>query len=166
MKLTNLQGLFSGPRRIAPRHCEHIGCDQATREGKAYCSDHVEQHPYVQELLSRLAERDRQDDDVARRGSKAADLEAITAQEILAHLAFHGPRTEERLCRELNVGDKTLVGYVQALKRAKLVTLAQTKRGSTLVKPSKRVAEALGEHPTEVAAPIVPGETEQVRRTG
>jgi hypothetical protein len=164
MKLTNLQGLFTGPRRIAPRHCEHDGCDQATREGKAYCSDHVEEHPYVQGLLNRLAERDRQDDDVARRGSKAVDLGGITAQEILAHLAFHGPRTEERLCRELNVGDKTVAGYVQALKRARLVTLGTTKRGSTLVKPARRALEALSEAPTEVASPIVP--EEPVRRTG
>lgn len=163
MKLLNVQGLFTGPRRIAPRHCEAPGCDQATREGKAYCSEHVEQHPYVQGLLAQLAERDRQDEEVARRGAKAASLGAITAQEILAHLAFHGPRTEERLCRELNVDDRTLGGYVSALKKARLVVLGTTKRGSTLVKLAKKRAEV--EAPA-VAAEIVPLAAEPARRTG
>ncbi len=152
MRLTNLSGFFTGPRRIAPRHCEQAGCDQATREGKAFCSEHVEEHPYVKELIARLAERERQDEEVQRRGSKAATLEAITAQEILQHLAFHGPRTEERLCRELNVDARTLRGYVSALRRHHLVTLGTTKRGSTLVKLVKGKAPAL----PAAAEPIVP----------
>lgn len=154
MRLQNLGGLFTGPRRISPRHCEHPGCNQATREGKAYCSEHVEEHPYVKELIARLAERDRQDEEVSKRGSKAVALDAITAQEILQHLAFHGPRTEERLCRELNVDVRTLKGYVGALKRARLVTLGTTKRGSTLVKLVKGKLALAALQPA--AEPLVP----------
>jgi hypothetical protein len=42
------------------RHCEAVDkgtgriCTQSTREGKPYCPDHVENHPYVQDLLNRM----------------------------------------------------------------------------------------------------------------
>jgi hypothetical protein len=163
MRLMNLQGLFLGPRRLAPRHCEREGCHQATREGKAFCSDHVEEHPYVRDLMARLAEREAQDDLVSKRGAKAVDLESsITVQEILQHLDFHGARTEERLCRELNLDTRTLHGYVQALRRRRLVTLGTTKRGSTLVKPLRQKPAAA---PVVAAAPLQP-ESIETRRTG
>ncbi|MCO5169301.1 MAG: hypothetical protein M9894_23400 [Planctomycetes bacterium] len=142
MRLRAFQGLLHQPRRLSPRHCEAPGCSQATREGKAYCSDHVEMHPYVQDLIARLEQRESEDDRVNRRGPRAVNLQGITTQEILQHLAFHGPRTEERLCRELNLEVKTLQGYVQALRRKKLVTLGHTKRGSTVVKLAKGLVRA------------------------
>lgn len=142
MRLRAFQGLLHQPRRLSPRHCEAPGCNQATREGKAYCSDHVEMHPYVQDLIMRLEEREAEDERVNRRGPRAVNLQGITTQEILQHLAFHGPRTEERLCRELNLEVKTLQGYVQAMRRKKLVTLGHTKRGSTVVKLAKPLVRA------------------------
>lgn len=142
MRLRAFQGLLHQPRRLSPRHCEAPDCNQATREGKAYCSDHVEMHPYVQDLIMRLEEREAEDERVNRRGPRAVNLQGITTQEILQHLAFHGPRTEERLCRELNLEVKTLQGYVQAMRRKKLVTLGHTKRGSTVVKLAKPLVRA------------------------
>jgi hypothetical protein len=153
MRLRAFQGLLHQPRRLSPRHCEAPGCIQATREGKAYCSDHVEMHPYVQDLIARLEQREAEDERVAKRGPRAVNLQGITSQEILQHLAFHGPRTEERLCRELNLDVKTLQGYVQALRRKKLVTLGHTKRGSTVVKLTKPLVRA--------AAPMAPEELEE-----
>jgi predicted transcriptional regulator len=99
-------------------------------------------HPYVQDLIMRLEEREAEDERVNRRGPRAVNLQGITTQEILQHLAFHGPRTEERLCRELNLEVKTLQGYVQAMRRKKLVTLGHTKRGSTVVKLAKPLVRA------------------------
>lgn len=46
----------------------------------------------------------------------------------------NGPRTEARLCRELNLDDKAVAGYVSYLRSVKKVKLSQTKRGDTLVK--------------------------------
>lgn len=123
----------AGPRPT-PRHCEVSGCGKSTREGKAFCTDHVELHPYVRALLEQLEQRAAEDDAVRARGARAANLDGITAQEILQHLAVHGPRTEERLCRELNLEAKTLKGYVLALRREKRVRLGHTKRGSATVK--------------------------------
>jgi predicted transcriptional regulator len=149
MRLRAFQGLLHQPRRLSPRHCEATGCSHATREGKAYCSDHVEMHPYVQDLITRLEQREEEDERVNKRGPRAVNLQGITTQEILQHLAFHGPRTEERLCRELNLDVKTLQGYVQALRRKKLVTLGHTKRGSTVVKLTKAMVRAAQPIPSE-----------------
>lgn len=124
--------------RLRPRRCAAPGCAVATREGRDYCSDHVEQQPYVQALLAKLEERELQDDRVKSTGPKAVDLSGITSREILQHLAFHGPRTEERLCRELDLDLKTLSAYVSAMRDKGLVRLGQTKRGSTVVKLVKR----------------------------
>lgn len=124
-------------KRTTPRHCEKPGCNQATRESKAFCVDHVDEHPYVQNLLNRLAEREVQDEAVTKRGAKAVAPDSITVQEILQHLEYHGNRTEERLCRELNLDARTMHGYIQGLKRLKIVILGTTKRGSTLVKLKK-----------------------------
>jgi len=37
--------------------CQESGCSRTTREGKPFCSDHIESSPYVQEILGVLAER-------------------------------------------------------------------------------------------------------------
>lgn len=124
----------TGRDRHKNRICEQPGCLQSTREGKPYCPDHVEMHPYVQTILARIAERDEQDEKVAAKGSRAVVLESVTVQEVLQHLAFHGARTEERLVLELNLDTKTLSGYLGALSHRGYVSFGKTKRGSTLVK--------------------------------
>lgn len=130
-------------QKTSTRHCEHPSCARSTRESKAFCSEHVERHGYVQALLAQLGERERQDEEVLRRGSKAVKLKSVTAQEILQHLAFHGPRTKERLCRELNLEARVLEGYIGAFRRARLVSLGRTKRGSTTVKLRRSAVDRL-----------------------
>jgi hypothetical protein len=45
-------GLHKGPRE-----CEIDGCGKTTREGKPFCSKHIEHAPYIQEVLWRLEKR-------------------------------------------------------------------------------------------------------------
>lgn len=122
------------PKRSQARTCDAAACTQTTREGKPYCPDHVDLHPYVQDLISNLSTKDEQDDAVKSKGPRAVKLDSITVQELLLHLELNGPRTEERLVRELNLDLKTVSGYVQALRRKQLVTTGYTKRGSMVVK--------------------------------
>jgi len=121
-----------GRRRAT--HCEAAGCSQPTREGKPYCSKHVEEHPYVQELLGKLADKAAEEGRVQRQGSRAVDVDGLTAQEILLFLKVHGGRTVQRLSRELNIDCKTLEGYVSALRRRKLVKTSPTRRGGSIVR--------------------------------
>lgn len=37
------------------------GCTEPTKENKDFCTDHIEESPYVQDILSRLAQRDAED---------------------------------------------------------------------------------------------------------
>ncbi|MCA8923533.1 MAG: hypothetical protein KDD82_17080 [Planctomycetes bacterium] len=114
--------------------CRSHGCDQTTREGKPFCPDHVEEHPYVREILSTLQRREEEEESVRCRGSRAVDPGGLTARELVLHLSLHGARTVERLSRELQLDPKVLEGYVSALVTQGLVSLGRTNRGSTVVR--------------------------------
>lgn len=126
-------GFRSSPSSTT-RTCDVRGCVQTTREGKPYCPDHVEQHPYVQNILSILAEREAEEEKVRQRGARAVDPQGLTARELVLHLSLHGARTVERLSRELQLDSKVLDGYVGALVRRGVVALGRTNRGSTVVR--------------------------------
>jgi len=114
--------LFQPSRRRRATRCSAAGCDEATREGKPFCTEHVEEHDYVQDLLATLEAQDAEIQRVARLGARAVDPEGLTACEILNTLRVHGPRTVRRLARELNHEAKVLEAYVKALERRGLVT--------------------------------------------
>ncbi|MDC3379430.1 hypothetical protein OAX78_04020 [Planctomycetota bacterium] len=116
------------------RACAARRCAATTREGKPYCPDHVESHPYVQNILSILAEREAEEETVRQRGPRAVDPHGLTAKELVLHLSLHGARTVERLSRELQLDTKVLDGYVGALVRRGVVSLGRTNRGSTVVR--------------------------------
>jgi len=120
-------------RQGGPVFCGTPGCLKTTREGKPHCPDHVEDHAYVQEILSQLAARDRELENVSKRGWRAVTLDGITATEILLYLRIHGERTVERVRREhlLSRYPKAVTrAYAQALANAKRVTVGRTTRGS------------------------------------
>lgn len=117
----------SGARGEAVR-CDVPGCSSSTREGKPYCSEHVDYNPYVSRLLDQIAERDKEDE--AARSGKTLNVRGITAQSIIQHLAEHGPRTRERLCKELQIDMDVLDGYTRAMVRKKMVRRGRTRRGS------------------------------------
>jgi hypothetical protein len=145
-------------RRRPPRRCSEPSCNQATREGKPFCSDHVELHPYVQRLLAELREREEADERVRRKGPRMVEPTSLTSQEILTFIHVHGPKTVKRLARELNADLETLKIYAQGLKRLGLVKLTATRRKSTLVHP---IPEAWAELRRKLAPP-----TEEAERPG
>lgn len=123
------------PRSQATQ-CEASGCDQATREGKPYCLDHVKSMPYVNEVLSRLNEQQKEIRAVQRRGPRAADVDGSNCTELLRHLEIHGPRTIERLRREVfsTIEDAGVVrSFAKALEKAGKVYLRENTRGSIVV---------------------------------
>lgn len=122
--------------RTGPNFCEFDGCKETTREGKPYCSNHVELNLYASEVVAHL-ERRAQEDGRARRQVRGINTGGVTATELLQNIADHGPRTKERLCRELNIDRAALDGYVEALRVKGLVTVGLTKRGSETVDLTK-----------------------------
>ncbi|HBP22474.1 MAG TPA: hypothetical protein DEA08_32430 [Planctomycetes bacterium] len=125
--------------------CEHPGCLEPTRERKPYCSDHIDDLPYIQELVARICERDEELERVARRGWKEVDPQGLTASEILLQLSLYGDRTVPRLCRDLQLDIDVAEGFAMALARRGMVTLGQTDRGHMKVALASVGHEALRE---------------------
>jgi len=144
--------------RKKPTHCAAEDCVQATREGKPYCSDHVERLTYVQEVQARIAAREDELAAVKKRGGRAVDLEGIIARDVLCSLWINGERSVARLSRELNVDFEILKHYVARLKKAKQLTQTSPRRGAgkvTLVPALSEIEDPrdVGRAPAAEAAP-------------
>jgi predicted HTH transcriptional regulator len=122
------QGMFSLGPDNQTRICQEEGCFETTRERKPYCTDHFKQHPYVQQLLKQLSERDAEDRRVLMEGSIAVNLDGITVKEIIQLLKQKGPRTEQRLIRELHLDSSMVHNYVVALRKKGLIKNRTTPR--------------------------------------
>ena len=119
--------------QTAAKMCDSPGCFETTREGKTYCSNHIEMQPYVRDLLKRMEQRHEEDEMVRREGSVAVNLEGITVKEIKLQLSISGSRTEERLTRELQI-DKTVIhNYAIRLNKEGLVEFGRTLRNNLTV---------------------------------
>lgn len=126
-----LIGLRDG-RALPPRRCD--ACGSATREGKRYCSDHVEAHPYVVELAARIAQREADVDAITRRGVRAIRPDCPLLDEVVAQLTVYGTRTLERVCREVSLSFAVVNALTAYLARRRVVAFGLTKRGSTTVR--------------------------------
>jgi hypothetical protein len=104
------------PVRRGPSYCQE--CGAPSREGKLYCSDHVEAHDYVREVRTRIESREAELAAVAERGSRAVDLEGFVVREIVGLLTAHGSRSVCRLAREASIDFVVMTHYVRRLKAA------------------------------------------------
>jgi len=114
--------------------CRVDQCQQTTREGKSFCTDHIEFQPYIRDLIKRMADRKLEDEQVRREGSKAVNLDGITAGEILLHLRQGGTRTEERLERETRLDKVIIHNYLVRLSMEGTIKFGRTSRNNTCVR--------------------------------
>lgn len=121
------------PSRTGSRSCEAADCVHTTREGKPFCSDHVDHNPYAKQVIAEIDLRETDDEKAKKKSKRGVNTDGVTATELLQNVADHGPRTKERLCRELNIEMKVLDGYVDALRKDGKITLGRTRRGSEVV---------------------------------
>jgi hypothetical protein len=130
-----------GPRSLAeysrdartPHHCNEPGCGKSTREGKPFCSDHYDRHPYAQALIADLKANAAQVERVKKK-PRAAGADDLIACEIVTQLRVHGDRTVPRLARDLREDTDVIEAYVKALKRQKRVSFGRTARGTRVVR--------------------------------
>ncbi len=129
--------------------CEAPGCNKSTREKKPFCSDHVEMHPYVQELLKAMADQAAEQEKVDQKiSAQHVPADSLTVQEIINHIKVHGSRTVERLARELNFEVELIHRYVNTLVSRGVLKRGQTKRGSVIVS----LVDERGDNPTGTGA--------------
>lgn len=112
--------------------CGFTGCSHGTREGKPFCPEHVELNEHAKKVLAHISARELEDAKVVDAKTKIKDynVRGITARSIVQHLAEHGTRTKERLCRELGLERPVLDAYSEALIKRGLIHLGKTGRGS------------------------------------
>jgi hypothetical protein len=103
-------------------------CEETTREGKEFCTRHVKNHSYIQDLMSRMKDRDKEDHDVMMEGSSAVNLDGITVQEIMIHLRQTGTKTIEGLAKALQLEKFILQKYIFALRDQNRVEIINTAR--------------------------------------
>lgn len=116
------------------RKCSDIGCSETTREGKEFCTKHVEKHSYIANLMKRMAARDREDHDVMMRGSSAVNMDGITVQEIVLHLRQTGSKTLEGLSKALMIDRSIVQKYIFALRDRGKVEILVTARESMAIR--------------------------------
>lgn len=114
------------------KRCDVFGCIELTRENKPFCLEHIERAPYVQDLLRRMEERVKLDQEVETDHQKA-DLDSITAREIVLALRKQGTVTEENMSRAMKLPRTTIHNYALAMQDKKIVTLRPTDRGRMAV---------------------------------
>ena len=112
--------------------CGHPGCQKTTREAKPFCPEHVEEHPYVKEIIAHLEQRVAEKKLAAE--NKLEDHCGQLAGELI-HLLRGGERTIERVSRELRLTNKEARGACQCLQQAGLAVLGRTvgSRGSVTI---------------------------------
>ena len=115
------------------RTCSASGCESSTREGKPYCPDHVELHPYVAGVIATRKDREKELKDLAKNRMIREDSPLFN--EVLIHITNYGTKTVERLSRDLMIDVVILKKLVRTLKRKGIINIGRTKRGSTTVSP-------------------------------
>ena len=89
--------------------------------------------PYVQDLLDRMAERERDDQLACERGWQTIDLEGITTQEVLLAVTTWGPMTLARLAREVQLDYECVDLHVLALIARGRLAMRRRRRGGWVV---------------------------------
>lgn len=133
-----LIGIREGERdRDGVRYCECSGCFAFTKGGKPRCSAHVDDMPYVQQLLATIADREAELAEIeamGKRGWQAVRPAGTVLADVLAHLRANGPRTLERLARETSLPPVVVEACATWLRRQRLGRIGHTKRGSTTLR--------------------------------
>lgn len=106
----------------------------------------MDEHPYVKEILAKLAGDEDEIERIRARGKKAVDLDGSLVAAIIQKLEQMGSLTVERLAREVWQDQKIIDSAINVLVNRTIVKLGRTNRGSTVVilinKPPQN-----GEHP-------------------
>lgn len=122
--------LQSSSTRHRRRTCDHRGCGKSTRLDKPYCTDHVQEHPYVRKLTRLLEEKAREEADVHKRGVRAIRAGSLSLEEVWAELRVHGVRSVARIAKDLGLTREVAASYVKWLEDAGKVELENSTRRS------------------------------------
>jgi len=95
-------------------------CNRQTFAGKSYCLKHIENSPYIQNIIKQLKEKKNEEAQVNIKGTKAIGKNSLTIREILSSL-IGGGRPISTLSKDLHLKQDILKIYIKYLKSKKRV---------------------------------------------
>lgn len=117
--------------------CDVYNCWRTTREGKPFCTEHVELHPEIIALKAEIARREREAQ-LAHNGKRhLLDVNGSLAREILGIIQERGA-TVERISRSAHLSHDGATSFLRALAEAGLVALSKNRRDSLVARPIRR----------------------------
>jgi hypothetical protein len=138
---TVLSSLLAHASAKGTRYCAfvvdaaaQVACGAVTREGKPFCSDHVEEHDYVRDLLAQIEQREREEQLVLEHGAKAVTDRTSLLADVVRELVMNGDRTIPRLRRDTNLPEPVVCALVRHLRYRGVVTTSTTTRGVVVVR--------------------------------
>ena len=117
--------------KAANPRCNERSCKRTTREGKPYCSDHVELSPYVRTILRQLELRDTEAAKLSAGKTIARNGHLI--RETLLMLA-QGSYTAAKLSRLMDIGHKAAETLIRIMDKKGLAKMGKTDRGALTIK--------------------------------
>ena len=111
--------VLTGPECLEP------GCYKRTREGKPYCSEHLDRIPYVARIMEEHAARKKEAEEGPKGDSHYIDDIII--------LLTHSPRTTDGLAKDLRIPKPIVQQIIMIMRRKKIVRLGKTFRHLTIV---------------------------------
>lgn len=130
---------FDSLRSVLPESGQHKGtspckakdCEKSTREGKPYCSAHIEQAPYVAKILAILVDRDEEERVLnLKKGRISAD--GFFYRETLLLLRSKD-FTAKGLARRLDLSHHASERLIALMAKDRLVIREFTSRGDTTI---------------------------------
>jgi len=107
--------------------CQADGCATSTREGKPYCSQHIEHCDYIKKVLAEIARR-REESTILDSGRWVAQNGHLV-KEALLYLA-NGSYTAARLGRVLDISECAAATLVRMMSRNGLAVISISDTGT------------------------------------
>ena len=122
--------LITNVGRVANPECEFSGCKRTTREGKPFCSDHVESSPYVKAVMAEIALRDDEERLLAKGEPPSCDGHLV--RETLLTLE-QGSFTSAKLSRLMDISHDATETLIRFMAKEGLVRMSKTDRGALVI---------------------------------
>jgi len=111
--------------------CQHEGCGKTTREGKPFCSAHVEDSPYVRSILAILCERD-EEEAILNKKNGGIQTQGFFFRETLLLLRSKD-YTAKALSRRLDISHHAAERLIVLMTKGGLAKRGMTSRGDTTI---------------------------------
>jgi len=111
--------------------CQADDCRANTREGKPYCSDHIELSPYVQRVLREIAQREAEAA-VLGDGYEVPMKGHLIKETIV--LLEQNSYTAARLSRLLDIDHQSAETLIRQMSKQGLAKMGRTERGAIIIK--------------------------------